>query len=43
MKLYAILALVGSKKNTIANLEKCATVSLNMHQSILPSCHKYVR
>ena len=42
MKLYAILAMLGSKKNTIIKLGKLTAVSLNMHQNILPSCHKYV-
>ena len=34
MKLHAIIALVGSKKNSIINLWKLMAVSLNQHSSI---------
>ena len=39
MKRHSILALVGSKRNTIMNLEKLKTKSLNMHRNFLPSRH----
>ena len=42
MKLHAILTIVRSKKNTIINLGKFMTASLNMHQNTLLSRHNYV-
>ena len=42
MKLCVVLALVGSKKNTVINLRILTAVSLNMHRNILQSCYEYV-
>ena len=42
MKVVVILALAQNKKNTITNLEKLTTVSLNIHQNIFLSHYKYI-